>query len=168
MAESAVYYRFQNLKHLVHHVSVHLGNLGIDPSEGPGVLAVVEAQKERAKTLVEMAEISAFFYQDFDEFDEKAAKKNLRPVAQEPLEKIREALAQLEDWQPEALHQCVNDVAESLELKMGKVAQPLRVAVVGRAASPGIDVTLHLVGRDACLRRIDMALAFIRKRAEEG
>jgi len=155
-------------EHLVHHVSVHLGNLGIDPSNGPDILAVVEAQKERAKTLVEMAEISAFFYKDFEIFDEKASKKHLRPVAQEPLEKMREALEQLEAWEPEMLHKCVNDVAESLELKMGKVAQPLRVAVVGRAASPGIDVTLHLVGRDACLRRIDMALAFIRKRVAEG
>jgi len=155
-------------EHLVHHVSVHLGNLGIDPSNGPDILAVVEAQKERAKTLVEMAEISAFFYKDFETFEEKAAKKHLRPVAQEPLEKMREALGQIENWEPEALHQCVNDVAESLELKMGKVAQPLRVAVVGRAASPGIDVTLYLVGRDACLRRIDMALEFIRKRAEES
>jgi glutamyl-tRNA synthetase len=48
---------------------------------------------------------------------------------------------------------------------MGKVAQPLRVAVCGRAASPGIDVTLYLVGRDACLRRIDRALAYIEERA---
>jgi glutamyl-tRNA synthetase len=155
-------------EHLAHHVSVHLGKLGIDPSEGPDILAVVEAQKERAKTLVEMAEISAFFYKDFETFEEKAAKKHLRPVAQEPLEKMREALVQLENWQPEALHQCVNDVAESLELKMGKVAQPLRVAVVGRAASPGIDVTLHLVGRDACLRRIDKALEYISHRVEQG
>ena len=51
---------------------------------------------------------------------------------------------------------------------MGKVAQPLRVAVAGRAASPGIDVTLHLVGREACLRRIDKALELIRARAEQG
>jgi len=62
----------------------------------------------------------------------------------------------------------VKDVAESLDLKMGKVAQPLRVAVVGRAASPGIDVTLHLVGREACLRRIDRALDYIEKRTEEN
>jgi glutamyl-tRNA synthetase len=152
--------------HIAHHVSVHLGDLGIDPSQGPDILEVVKAQQERAKTLVEMAQISAFFYKDFEEFDEQAAKKNLRPVAQEPLEKMRAALDALEDWTPEVLHQCVQTVAESLELKMGKVAQPLRVAVVGRAASPGIDVTLHLVGKEACLRRIDKALDYIRQRAE--
>jgi glutamyl-tRNA synthetase len=51
---------------------------------------------------------------------------------------------------------------------MGKIAQPLRVAVSGRAATPGIDVTLDLVGRDACLRRIDRALEYIREQAESA
>ncbi|MCK5359744.1 MAG: glutamate--tRNA ligase, partial [Gammaproteobacteria bacterium] len=154
--------------HLAHLLSPHLGRLGIDPAEGPDIVKVVEAQKERAKTLVEMAEISEFIYRDFEEYDEKAAKKNLRPVVREPLEKMKEALQQLDNWEETTLHQCVEDVSASLELKMGKVAQPLRVAVVGRAASPGIDVTLALIGKDACLRRIDMALEFIRKREEQA
>jgi glutamyl-tRNA synthetase len=51
---------------------------------------------------------------------------------------------------------------------MGKVAQPLRVAVVGRAASPGIDVTLFLVGREATLRRMDKAIEFVRQRAAQA
>ncbi len=152
-------------KKIAHHLGIHLGKLGIDPCDGPDIMDVVMAQKERAQTLVEMAQISEFIYRDFDEFDETAAKKHLRPVAQEPLEKMREALAAVEDWQPEVLHQVVKDISEALDVKMGKVAQPLRVAVVGRAASPGIDVTLHLVGKDACLRRIDKALEFIRLRA---
>jgi len=152
---------------IAHLLSPHMGKLGIDPINGPNLVEVAEVQQERAKTLVEMADISVFFYKDFEQFDEQAAKKNLRPVAREGLEKMREALDALEDWTPEALHQAVADVSEALELKMGKVAQPLRVAVVGRAASPGIDATLYLVGRDACLRRIDMALEFIRQR-EQG
>ncbi len=150
--------------HLAHLLSYHMGNLGIDPADGPDLVEVVKAQQERARTLVEMAEISAFFYRDFDTFDEAAAKKNLRSVAREPLEKMRAALEAQEEWSAEALHQLVMDVSESLELKMGKVAQPLRVAVVGRAASPGIDVTLQLVGKAACLRRIDRALDFITQR----
>jgi glutamyl-tRNA synthetase len=153
--------------HIAHLLSPHLGRLGIDPTEGPELVDVVEAQQERAKTLVEMAEISAFIYQDFDEFDPVAAKKHLRPAARVPLERMREALAELQEWIPEALHAQVDEVSESLELKMGKVAQPLRVAVVGRAASPGIDVTLYMVGKEACLRRIDRALEFIRRREEQ-
>ena len=149
-------------------LSPHMGELGIDPAEGPDLVEVASQQLERAKTLVEMAEISAFFYRDFDEFEQKAAKKHLKATALEPLQQVRERLAVLEDWQGEALHQVVIDVSEALDLNMGKVAQPLRVAVAGRAASPGIDVTLELVGREACLRRIDKALAYINKRVEEN
>ncbi len=151
---------------IAHLLSPHIGKLGIDPIKGPNLVEVAAAQQERARTLVEMAEISAFFYKDFEQFDEPSAKKHLRPAAREGLERMREVLDALDDWSPEALHQAVVDVSEQLGLKMGKVAQPLRVAVVGRAASPGIDVTLYLVGREACLRRIDKALEFIRQREQ--
>ena len=77
---------------------------------------------------------------------------------------MKQALQELEQWDEPHLHDCVEKVSASLDLKMGKVAQPLRVAIVGRAASPGIDVTLKLVGKDATLRRIGKALAYIAKR----
>ncbi len=145
-----------------------MGELGIDPATGPDLVEVVKAQQERARTLVEMAAISEFFYRDFDEYDVKAANKNLKAAAREPLEHVRRALEALGDWEPEPLHQVVKDVAGALDLNMGKVAQPLRVAIAGRAASPGIDVTLHLVGREACLRRIDRALDYIEQRGAEN
>jgi glutamyl-tRNA synthetase len=151
-------------------LSPHMGHLGIDPSTGPELASVVQVQAARAKTLSELAAISAFVYRDFDAYDEDAAKKHLRVVAREPLERLRDALDMLafEDWEPETLERTVERVAQELELKMGKVAQPLRVAVVGRAASPGIDVTLHLVGKEATMRRIERALEFIRKRESGG
>ena len=141
----------------------HLGRLGIDPAAGPDPVAVVRAQAARAKTLVELAEISAFCYQDFADYDPASAKKHLKPAAREPLARLRDTfeLMAYEDWTPEALHRAVERVAEDLGEKMGKVAQPLRVAIVGRAASPGIDVTLELVGKEATLRRIDRALAYL-------
>jgi glutamyl-tRNA synthetase len=111
---------------------------------------------------------SAPLYKEFEEYDEKAAKKNLRPVAREPLEKALEVLRGLEEWTPEKIHQVVEEVSESLELKMGKVAQPLRVAVVGRAASPGIDDTLYLVGKEASLKRIERTLDYISRREESA
>lgn len=149
-------------------LSPHMGNLDIDPAEGPDLVDVVRQQQERAKTLVEMADISAFFYRDFEEFDQKAAKKHLKAAAREPLQRVRDRLEGLDEWVGEVLHRVVVDVAEALSLNMGKVAQPLRVAVVGRAASPGIDATLELVGREACLRRIDRALDWITKRVDEN
>ena len=153
-------------KRLARLLSPHLGHIGIDPTTGPDPVDVVQAQAARAKTLVELAAISAFCYVDFDVYDEAAAKKHLRPVARDPLERLRVELDMLalDDWREEELHRVVERVAEELELNMGKVAQPLRVALVGRAASPGIDVTLRLVGKEATLRRIDRALTYIAER----
>ncbi len=147
-------------------LSPHMGNLDIDPTEGPDLVDVAAAQQERASTLVEMAQASVFFYKDFDEYEPKAAKAHLRPVAEIPLRELKQALASLETWQADAIHQVVNDVAEKLELKMGKVGMPLRVAVAGCAASPSIDITLQLLGKEKTLRRIDQALGFIEQRKQ--
>ncbi len=153
--------------HIARYLTHHLGLRGIDPTEGPDLLEVVKAQHERATTLVEMAEISECFYRDFESFDEQAAKKHLRPVAREPLEKVKQGLAALDSWTAETVYTVVKAVAAELELNLGKVAQPVRVAIVGRAASPSIDVTLYLVGREASLRRIDKALDYIAHRAAQ-
>ncbi|MCB2264245.1 MAG: glutamate--tRNA ligase [Candidatus Thiosymbion ectosymbiont of Robbea hypermnestra] len=154
-------------RRIAHLLSPHMGRLGIDPAPAPDLAEVVVAQQARAKTLVELAVISAFVYRDCDDYEETAAKRHLRPAARGVLERLREEfeLLALDDWEPVTLAHTVEQVAREAEIKLGKVAQPLRVALVGRAASPGIDVTLHLVGKTATLRRIDKALAFIRERA---
>ena len=147
-------------------LSVHLGNLGIDPSEGPKLEDVVVAQRERAQTLIELAEVSQFYYRDFEEFDEKMAKKQLRPVAAEVLQTAQTKLKALDDWNIEAIHDVIHGVAEELGIKMGKVGTPLRVAVTGGAPSPSLDLTVYLIGKEACNRRIDKALEYIANRAE--
>ena len=161
------YIKTADPKRIAHLLSPRLGERGVDPTEGPDLVAVVKAQQERARTLVEMAELSLFFYRDFDVYEEAAAKKHLRKAALEPLAAVRGALEVLDDWSAAAIHEAVAGVAAELELGLGKVAQPLRVAVSGRAATPGIDVTVWLVGRDATLRRIDQAIAFIEATAND-
>ena len=73
-------------------------------------------------------------------------------------------LTELAEWRGAAIQEAINGIAGELGLKLGKVAQPLRVAVSGSAVSPPIDVTLELLGRDRTLRRIERALEFIRQR----
>jgi glutamyl-tRNA synthetase len=149
--------------HVAHHLSWHIGNLDIDPAEGPDLVDVVKVQRERNKTLVEMAAASAFFYKDFDEYDEKAVKKNFKQGSVEVLQKIHDAFIQTSEWDGEQLHQVVLGLAESMDLKLGKVAQPLRVAISGTSVSPPIDATLSLLGREKTLARIERAIEFIKE-----
>jgi glutamyl-tRNA synthetase len=147
---------------LVEPLTEQLKMLACDVENGPDLLELVKTQQERAKTLKEMAEKSLLFYQDYDEFEEKAAKKNLKQAALEPLQIMLEKFEQLNDWSKEPLHQVVLDTAEALELKLGKVAQPLRVALSGASASPAIDATLFLMGKERCLKNIKKAIDYIK------
>ena len=124
-------------------------------------VGIVKAQQERAKTLVEMATNSVFFYQDFEQFDEKAAQKNLNAAARPALAQLRERFAALADWRAEPIHQAVLATAEALGEKLGKVAQPLRVAVSGGTVSPPIDVTVYLIGRERTLAGVARAGAHL-------
>jgi len=144
----------------------HLQRAGLDPAAGPAAADLLAVQAERCQTLVELVEQSRPFYADYDDFEPGAAKKHLRPVAGEPLAAVREALDG-SDWTVEALGQAVHRTAEQMNIGMGKIGQPLRVALMGHGSSPSIDQTLWLVGRERALARIDRALAFIEARAAQ-
>ena len=140
---------------------------GLDPDKGPPLATAVDALRERSQTTLEMAERAHCYYEEYGAFDEKAAREHLRPVAREALAAIQAALSGLAEWTEAATESAVAAVAESLGLKLGKVAQPLRVALTGQAASPGIGTTLILVGRERTLARIDRALTYIDEHAAQ-
>jgi len=148
------------------HLEWHLSALGMQPENGPELALVIAAQRDRCKTLVEMAEQSRLFFEGFDDYEEKAARKAFKPEALQPLESVRAAYAELNEWSAEPIHQVIRDVAENLELGMGKVAQPIRVAVAGSGVSPSIDVTLAALGRDTTLARLDRAIDYVRQQPE--
>lgn len=148
--------------YVARHLSWHMGQLGIDPALGPDLVGIVKAQRERCKTLVEMAAASIYFYQDFDDYDEKAAKKNFIASSDAVLERLNEEFSTVMDWNGETLHQIVISLAETMALGLGKVAQPLRVAVCGSSVSPPIDMTLSLLGKEKTLARIQRAINYIR------
>jgi glutamyl-tRNA synthetase len=135
----------------------HMQRLGINITQGPLLTDIVKAQAERAKTLKEMAERSRYFYEEVC-FNEEAVKKYLTVADTPSLNSLRDALTTLTDWNKESLHQVISAISEKLGVKMGKIAQPLRVAVTGDTVSPPIDITLTLLGREKTLARLNSAL----------
>lgn len=149
------------------HLSWHIHEQGFNTQNGPQLVDIVKLLGERCKTLKEMAQSCRYFYEEFDEFDADAAKKHLRPVAKQPLELARAKLSEITDWTVENVHHAIESTATELEVGMGKVGMPLRVAVTGCGQSPAVDATVHAVGKARSLARIDRALAFIAERESQ-
>ena len=165
-----------NQQHIIAALAERIGTMlvpylveaGLDPEAGPAADDVALVFRERAETLSQMAASARYCFEDFDEIDAKAARKNLRPVILEPLVAAREKLAELEEWSSEAIAAAIAGVAEAFEINMGKLGQPIRVAVTGGPVSPPIDTTVWLVGRERTLRRLDTAIETVRQRAADG
>ncbi|KTD07048.1 glutamate--tRNA ligase [Legionella jamestowniensis] len=143
----------------------HFQQRGIDVTQGPKLENLIPPQAERCKTLVEICEKSLYFYQDDIEYDEDAVKKHLRPVVLHPLEALLQKFTAVQHWEKDVLQECINDVSAEFDLNMGKIAQPLRVAVTGSSMSPAIDMTLTLLGKKRTLMRLEQGLERIRARA---
>ncbi len=143
------------------HFEPQLVAAGFDLAHGPKAADVVVALRDRVQTLREMAERAAVWYQPLTRYDEAAVAKHLGPAARAPLEGVRTQLAALGEWTVESVHGALQATGEALGLGLGKVAQPLRVAITGTQVSPSIDHTVYLAGREQALLRIDAALAKI-------
>ncbi len=160
------YIKNSSPEHIAHQLSWHLGQLDIDPSKGPDLIDVVGPQQDRARTLVEMAENIAFFYKDFDAYNPAAAKKHLKVGILDAMQAIHDGFVDIE-WQPSSIQAAIDQVLTQYELKLPKLALPIRVAIAGKAATPAIDITLHSLGRDKTLERLQCAIRFIQERAAQ-
>lgn len=149
------YLKERDPKTLTEELKWHFKECGINISDGPLLEELIVAQRERVKTLRELAEKSRYFFEDFQEYDKEAYDKNITPEVIDALKWLRVALESLSTWTKENIHQAVNDTATRLGLKLGKIAQPLRIAVTGNTISPPIDITLSLMGKKKVLERLD-------------
>jgi glutamyl-tRNA synthetase len=145
--------------HLVPYLRAQLRRIGVDSDDQRLLEGVIVAQRERSKTLKEMAANSRFFFVEVVEIDPKASAKHLAADGRRVLAAVRERLAALEQWDATAINAALNELAAQQQVGLGKIAQPVRVAVTGTAVSPPIDATLGLLGRERSLGRIDRALS---------
>jgi glutamyl-tRNA synthetase len=148
---------------LAEQLQEYIKAAGYDTENGPELIAVLKVFQERCNTLVELAEEIRFLYQDFNEYNEKQAKKQFKEATLPILDSLRQQYSNLDDWKAELIHHVVESTVNTLEVGFGKVGQPLRLAVTGHGKSPSIDVTLELLGKDKTIQRIDQAIDYIKK-----
>jgi len=118
---------------------------------------IVLAQRERSKTLREMAQSSLFFFRAPASYDEKAVRKHITPEVPALMAETTQAFSQLQLWEAPQIHQIISAVAAAQNVPLGKLAQPLRLAVCGGTVSPPIDATLAILGKSETLARLTQA-----------
>lgn len=159
------YIKTSEPEYVAKYLQWHLDAQKIDTTKGPAITEVITLVGERCNTLIELAEQSRYFYEDFSEFEAGAAKKHLRGVAKGPLELALAKVEALEYFTTVNIKDgVIAAVCEELEIGMGKIGMPLRVAVTGGGQSPSVDAVMELVGKERVIARIKMALEFIAER----
>ena len=142
----------------------HLNKLGVTNLEnGPCPELIVKNYAERTHTLKEMAQKAVCYYEDIKEYDPAGVKKWIKEGSVDVLKASLEVLSALESWDAVSIDEALEALAKKLEIGMGKVGQPLRLAMTGTAMSPGIGDTMLLVGRERALSRIEKAIAHFSK-----
>jgi glutamyl-tRNA synthetase len=137
----------------------HLEREGVEAPDESKLEQIVLSLRERAKTLREMAQNSVFFFRAPVAYDEKAVRKHITAEVPAILAEALAALAALNDWNAVAIHELINSVAAAKGVSLGKLAQPMRIAVCGGTVSPPIDATLSILGKDESTLRLTRALA---------
>ena len=137
----------------------HLDREGVQATHDAQLEQIVLAQRERAKTVREMALNSVFFFRAPGAYDEKAVRKHVTPDVLALLAEASGELGKLENWTAPAIHELINAFATAKGISLGKLAQPIRLAVCGGTVSPPIDATLAILGKAESMSRLVKALS---------
>jgi glutamyl-tRNA synthetase len=137
----------------------HLDREGIQAPDEAQLEQIVLSQRERAKTVREMALNSAFFFRAPMAYDEKAVRKHVTADVLALLAEASNELGELAEWAAPAIHELISGFAAAKGISLGKLAQPIRLAVCGGTVSPPIDATLAILGKAEALSRLTRALA---------
>ncbi len=151
---------------LAPHLLPFLKEKGYPAENDQYLREIIPTLNTRSKTLIEMADGAAFYYENDVEFEEKAAKKFLKANVLGPFAMLKDKFAAMDDFSQESQEAVFTEIMEKFDLKFGKIAQPLRVALTGKTVSPGIFEIIEVLGKDRVLPRLEKAVAYMQERTD--
>ncbi len=146
------------------HLKPFLRQQAIDTRDDAYLNALIPTLQPRSKTLVDMSAQARFYFSDPMDLDEAAAKEFLKGNVLAPLKELQERLTELNDFTEKSLEAVFVALMEAHQVKLGKIAQPVRVALTGTSVSPGIFEIILVLGKQRVLSRIQDAIVYIEKR----
>ncbi|MBW2040443.1 MAG: glutamate--tRNA ligase [Deltaproteobacteria bacterium] len=165
LAVNAEHMKLASDRYLAERLLPFLSGQGLTLEDGPNLESVVSTLKERSKTLSEMADAARFYFTETVAYEEAAAEKFLTAESARILRRVVQQLETSPDFGEKALEDAFRAVMEETGLKLGKIAQPVRVALTGKTASPGIFEILHVLGKARAVGRLKRAVEFIEGRS---
>lgn len=166
LALNAEHIRAAANEDLVSHVLPFFKEKGLDAKPDEYLQGVIDTLKPRSKTFVEMADGAEFYYQDNIIYNEKAAAKFFKPALMAPMKQLTEAIDQIDQadaFDEKKLEDIFKQVMADADLKFGKIAQPVRVALTGKTVSPGIFEMMLVLGKSKVISRLNAAVQYMEK-----
>jgi len=155
---NGVYLRQEKPETLAELLLPFLEGKGLKPRSMGWLGEVVKTLQERSKTLVEMADMAEFYFRDDFQVDEKAEKKHLTPTIKEPMEMFLERLKLVAEVDEKSLEEMFKEIVVQKNIKLGAIAQAVRVAITGKSVSPGIYEVMRILGKEEVLKRLARAI----------
>jgi glutamyl-tRNA synthetase len=149
---------------LIPHLRPFLQQRGYATDDDAYLTGVIASLQPRSKTLLEMVDQCHFYFTEAIEYDEKAAKKFLKGNVLEPLKALVSRLSTLPSFSEKDLEELFKQLLLDFDIKLGKIAQPVRVALTGTSVSPGIFEIITVLGRDRVMQRLANAIDYIERR----
>ena len=167
LALNADHIKAASPENLSNHLLPFLKERGCMAEKGDFLDSVIKTLNTRSKTLIDMANGALFYFQENVLYEEKAAKKFLKPASIEAFKQLIDQLEPLESFNENSLENAFKKVMETTGLKLGKIAQPVRVALTGKTVSPGIFEIIEVLGKKQVISRLQNAVQFIKNREVE-
>ncbi|MBC8199932.1 MAG: glutamate--tRNA ligase [Desulfobacterales bacterium] len=166
LALNADHIKTASPRNLSSHLLPFLKERGCMVEKGDFLDSVIKTLNTRSKTLIDMADGALFYFQESVLYEEKAAKKFLKQASIEALKQLIDQLEPLESFNENSLENAFKKVMETTGLKLGKIAQPARVALTGKTVSPGIFEIIEVLGKKRVILRMQNAVQFIKDRKD--
>ncbi len=143
---------------ILNSIRAHNPNWRISNDENY-VLKVVELMKERVKSLLDIQEMTTMFFEDPNNYDEKAIKKKWKDkTINDLIAKFEKSLDKIILWDAKQIETTLRNLAECEEISAGEIIHPTRLALTGLGSGPSLFVMMELLGKEICLRRLQKAI----------
>ncbi|MBX4181090.1 glutamate--tRNA ligase [Sodalis sp. CWE] len=153
------------IDYVVKNLALQIKKQEINIQNGPQLTDLVKLLGSRCKTLKEIVTNGYYFYiEDLNKFDSDAIKKHLCFESLSILKTVYARIKEIKEWMPDNIHVVIENISKELQVNIGKIGMPIRIAITGGCCSPSLDVTMHAIGQSRCLSRINRFIKLIQSK----